>query len=77
MREEALQRQIQDLEEKESKFESERARMKDKADKRSDLIERMHDENERLQNKIKEIIGNPVLKELPVEINVFADTEDQ
>ena len=77
LREECLNKKMQEFEEKEVRFEAEKQKFRDNTDRKSLLIERMKEDNERLQNKIKEIILNPVLRELPVELNVFTDTEEQ
>lgn len=66
LREESLNKKIIDLEEKQTKFGHERQKYKDNADRKSQLIQRMKEENQRLQNKIREIVGNPVLREMPI-----------
>ena len=53
LRAESLNKKILEFEERETKLGAEKQKFKDNADRKSELIERMKEENERLQNKIK------------------------
>ena len=60
-----------------TRLEGEKTKLREYTDRKSELIERMKEEYEKLQNKIKEIVINPVFNELPIEINVFIESEDK
>ena len=77
LKEEFLSTRISYLETREVSLQVQMSKLTEESDRKSFIIERQKEENQQLQKKIQEIYANPIVKELPVEMDVQIETEDK